>query len=146
MDQPRSYISTLICNVRFGKFISVGFIGMIVDMFLLTLLVEVGNFTPTTGKICSTEISIITMFVINDYWTFKKSGEKIIKFRLKRFIKSNIVRWGGGSIALIILHILTTLLGIWYLLANAIGIGIGVIFNYVFESLVTWQIHKNNTN
>jgi putative flippase GtrA len=146
MNQIPTYINALFCNMRFGKFISVGFIGLLVDMSLLTLLVEIGDFTPTLGKICSTEISIVSMFVINDFWTFKNSGGKDIKKLSQRFIRSNIVRWGGGGVGLFILHILTTTFSIYYLLANMIGIGIGVIFNYVFESLITWKIHKRDTN
>lgn len=144
MNELRTYINALVCNIRFGKFISVGFVGMLVDMSLLTVLVEIAGFTPTVGKIISTEISITTMFIINDAWTFKNSDDFKTKIRLKRFTKSNIVRWGGGGVGLIVLHILTTRLGMWYLLANAIGISIGVIFNYVFESLITWRIHKHD--
>jgi putative flippase GtrA len=34
------------------------------------------------------------------------------------------------------------LYGVWYLLANAAGIGVGFQANYTFESLVTWRVHR----
>lgn len=114
---------------------------MLVDMGLLTLLVELGGLTPTLAKIGSAEFSIIIMFVLNEYWTFSESSKESTESILYRFGRSNIVRWGGAGVALLILHLLTAIFGIWYLLANAIGIGVGVIFNYIFESLITWQIH-----
>ena len=81
------------------------------------------------------------MFILNDYWTFDESGKENTRELLRRFARSNVVRWGGAGVALLVLHLLTTTLAVWYLLANAIGIGIGVIFNYVFESLITWKTH-----
>jgi len=141
MSQLRTYIEALISNIRFGKFLSVGFVGMVVDMSVLTILVELVSITPTLAKIGSAETSIVIMFVLNEYWTFSDASGESAESLFYRFSRSNIVRWGGAGVALVILHLLTTILGIWYLLANAIGIGIGVIFNYVFESLITWKIH-----
>lgn len=117
---------------------------MLVDMGILTLLVEVGSLTPTLGKVCSAEVSIVVMFVLNDHWTFNESGKENTRELLRRFGWSNVVRWGGAGVALLILHLLTTTLDVWYLLANAIGIGIGVIFNYVFESLITSKTHMKS--
>lgn len=113
---------------------------MLVDMGILTFFVELGDITPTIAKIGSAEVAIIIMFVLNEYWTFNGTGEESTKSLLHRFARSNIVRWGGAGVALVILHILTTTFAVWYLLANAIGIGVGVIFNYVFESLITWKV------
>lgn len=141
MSQLQPYVDALVSNIRFGKFLSVGFVGMLVDMSILTLLVEVGSLTPTLGKVCSAEISIVVMFILNDYWTFNESGKENTRELLRRFARSNVVRWGGAGVALLVLHLLTTTLAVWYLLTNAIGIGIGVIFNYVFESLITWKTH-----
>lgn len=141
MSQLQPYVDALVSNIRFGKFLSVGFVGMLVDMSILTLLVEFGSLTPTLAKIGSAEASIMVMFVLNDRWTFNESGNENAKELLRRFARSNVVRWGGAGVALLVLHLLTTTLAVWYLLANAIGIGIGVIFNYVFESLITWKTH-----
>lgn len=146
MSRLQSYVDALVSNVRFGKFLSVGFVGMVVDMSLLTVLVEFGSFTPTLAKIGSAEASIIVMFVLNEYWTFNETSSETTRSLIRRFGRSNVVRWGGAGVALLILHFLTTTLDVWYLLANGIGIGIGVIFNYVFESLITWRIHTQTDN
>jgi putative flippase GtrA len=119
---------------------------MVVDMSILTMLVEVASITPTFAKVGSAETSIVAMFILNEYWTFSGASQESTEWLFYRFVRSNIVRWGGAGVALAILHLLTTTFGIWYLLANAIGIGVGVIFNYVFESLITWKIHRRDTN
>jgi len=141
VSQLQPYVDALVSNIRFGKFLSVGFVGMLVDMSILTLLVEVGSLTPTLAKIGSAEASIMVMFVLNDRWTFNESGNENAKELLRRFARSNVVRCGGAGVALLVPHLLTTTLAVCYLLAFAIGTGIGVIFNYVFESLITWKTH-----
>jgi putative flippase GtrA len=87
----------------------------------------------------------MVMFVLNERWTFNDLGDQN-ESTLRRFVRSNIVRGTGAAVALTTLYVLTTVFDVWYLLANAIGIGIGVVFNYTFETLITWRIHQSDTN
>ncbi|MFC7165211.1 GtrA family protein [Halospeciosus flavus] len=125
-----------------GQFFSVGVLGAVVDTLALLALVEVLGVAPTPAKIGSAEASICLMFVLNEFWTFQQVGERDPWAVLRRFGKSNLVRWVGAGIALVVLHVLTQQFGVWYLLANVAGIGVGFVANYVFESLLTWKVSR----
>jgi putative flippase GtrA len=77
------------------------------------------------------------MFVVNDHWTFAEQPGR--DSALRRLLTSNTVRLAGlatGTGILLVLHGL----GVWYVAANAVGLGVGFVVNYAFESLVTWQV------
>lgn len=73
------------------------------------------------------------MFFLNNRYTFKERPGATFR----RFLKSNLVRSGGIIIALIILKI-GVAMGLWYILANTVGVIVGFVFNYVMESVYTW--------
>jgi len=135
-------LAALVAPARFGKFVSVGAVGAVVDFAVITLLVEVGSLDPTLAKVGSAEAAIVAMFVMNERWTFATHGAAGLGNLLRRFAKSNVVRAGGALWALGVLHVLTTYGDVWYLLANGVGIGTGLFINYVFESVATWKVHR----
>lgn len=135
-------LSALVSPARFSKFVSVGAVGAVCDFAVIALLVEVGHLDPTLAKVFSAEAAIVTMFVINEQWTFAEHGAAGVWNLGRRFLRSNVVRAGGALWALAVLHVLTTMAGVWYVAANAVGIGTGLVVNYVFESVATWQVHR----
>lgn len=139
----RHHLRTLVSTRRIGQFFSIGVFGAIVDTLTLLALVEFLGTGPTLAKIGSAEASICLMFVLNEYWTFRQVGKRDLWPLIRRFGKSNLVRWIGAGIALVVLHVLHQRFGVWYLLANIVGIGVGFVANYIFESLVTWQVSQN---
>lgn len=127
-----------LASIRLGRFASVGAVGAIVDTASLAGLVEIGGVGPLLGKILSTEVSILIMFLLNERWTFpSRNGSYFI-----RLLKSNIVRVGGFLVGFAVLYMLMEWGNVWYLLANVIGIGTGFGLNYVAESLFTWEVHR----
>lgn len=133
----------LFTTKRLGQFMSVGAAGAIIDNIVLVAIVESAFLSPTPGAFISKECSIIFMFILNERITFSGFGSDGKFAVLHRLFKSNLVRAGGALVGIGILHILVTWAGIWYLLANIIGIGGGFLFNYVFESIVTWKVTKS---
>jgi len=123
-----------------SRFLSVGVIGAIFDNVVLVFAVELVAIAPLPAKVLSAELSIVLMFVINEQWTFAGQGCDGYRKLLRRLITSNIVRVGGLVIGMGILYLLHTQLGVWYLLANIFGIGVGFIANSFFESIYTWRI------
>ncbi|NEU58820.1 GtrA family protein [Halorussus sp. MSC15.2] len=67
---------------------------------------------------------------------------------VRRFLKSNVVRTGGVGVAVLVLHVLHNVFGLWYLLANVAGIGVGFVVNYVFESTLRgeWKRRSGGRN
>lgn len=112
-----------------------------IDMVTLMLFVEVVHLSPVLGGVFSKEVSILSMFVVNQTWTFQETLTSAPREVGRRLVTSNVVRWVGGGVGVATLFVLYRWFGVWYLLANLAGIGLGFIFNFVFESLVTFEIH-----
>lgn len=126
----------------FGKFLSVGVLGAVLDNAVLFGLVEFFHLSPTVGKLFSAECAIILMFVVNEFWTFSQLRGRTFRGLVRRFLKSNLVRFGGLAVGVTVLFVLHNVLGVWYLVSNVMGIGVGFVVNYVFESLFTWKIQE----
>lgn len=141
-------LDALLSGVRFGKFASVGAIGAVCDMAVLLTLVEVVGIVPEVANVLSIEVAILLMFVINEHWTFASEGRD---GRLaRRVLRSHAVRAGGSLTQYVIFVALinyvavsVTLAGVelWLVAAKMTGIGVGMVVNYVFESLFTWRVH-----
>lgn len=116
-------------------------VGALVDNGVLIALVETGSLTPTPGAVISKECAIVVMFVLNERITFAGYGGRGVGSRGRRFLTSNLVRTGGAAIGIAVLYVLYAWFGVWYVLANVVGIGVGFVANYVMESLATWRVH-----
>jgi putative flippase GtrA len=119
----------------FSKFLAVGIVGMLVDNALLFTLHNYMYIHVILAKVASAETSIAVMFLINDYWTFKQQNKRS-KFR--RFLRSNSVRFVGLAVGTAAFYIFY-LMEIPLIMANIMGIGTGFVFNYFFETLLTWE-------
>lgn len=93
------------------------------------------------------------MFVINDRWTFGDEGGTGHLAFLSRWGKSHLVRVIGLGVAFSVLYLLTDVvefnlivakMDLWPTVANVIGIGVGMVFNYITESLFTWNVGGRN--
>lgn len=120
---------------RFLKFCTVGVVGIIVNEGLLWLLTEFVGLFYLMSSIFAIEFSIISNFILNDIWTFKKErkGEY-----LKRFVKFNLARALALVVNFGILWFLTSL-GLYYLLSNLIGIAIATLVTYSTSLLWIWK-------
>jgi putative flippase GtrA len=136
--------------VRFGQFVSIGVLGAICENIVLLGLVEALAVTPEIAKLVGAETSIIVMFAANERWTFADEGKSGLRWLVRRFLTSNLVRAGGVVVgtavfsALIRWTDITLLLAgidFWLLGANAIGLAAALLVNYVAESLFTWRVH-----
>ena len=148
-DQTGSVLSSAISTLeelasaaRFGQFLSVGVVGMVFDTAVIFLLTDLWNVGPFPAKLASAETAIVVMFVLNERWTFAQWGQTSSVSLARRFLKSNLVRSGGVAVATAVLLALNGWFGVWVVLANIIGIGVGFVVNYVFESLFTWRVHR----
>lgn len=136
----RRRLASLLSPARFGQFLSVGAVGALVDNATLVGFVEVAHLPPLFAKLGSAELAIVLMFVLNERWTFAGVGDRRPLAVARRLLTSNVVRAGGALVALLTIAVLTGGFGVWYLLANVVGIGLGVFVNYAFEGLFTWRL------
>jgi len=130
---------------KFSKFTAVGVIGAVIDNVALSLLVISMNFPLVPSKLIGAELAIISMFLLNENWTFLEDGLSGKYQRLIRFIKSNLVRSVGVMVATGVMVTIVGMIGSGYgwvglISANLIGILAGLVVNYTLESLITWQV------
>lgn len=136
---------------RMKAFIYVGIIGSIIDTMVLITLVGFGVLEEL-AVIAGIETSILFMFALNEYWTFKKDGDQNQTSLVKRLGRSHIVRIFGGIVQLIIFvffyrYLFTSIstnngINIWLLISKIAGILGGFLVNYIFESLYTWKVQN----
>jgi putative flippase GtrA len=144
------WLRALMSWTRIRKFVSVGVIGAVLDTAVLLLLVEAFGILEEAAVLAGIEASILFMFLLNEYWTFRESGEQGRQASLSRLGRSHMVRFGGVVVQFAVfvaiyrsLFVPATLFGLdaWLLFAKLVGILIGTVVNYVFESLFTWRVH-----
>lgn len=149
-DTAGRSLGALRSRLRFGKFVSVGVVGAVCDTAVLLFLVEVVGLLEEIAVLIGIETAILVMFLINDNWTFADEGHRDRRSWLGRLLRSHLVRSGGSLTQFVVfvtiyrlLFVSVELVGIdaWLLFAKGAGIAVGMLVNYVFESLFTWQVH-----
>ncbi len=124
---------------RFIKFAVVGASGVGVNMGLLWLLTEVGGLFYLLSAAIAIETSIITNFILNNYFTFADRSQPGVKPFFSRLLRFNLVSLAGLGINLAILWLLTEGLGVFYLLSNLVGIAAATLWNYLANNWWTWK-------
>ena len=115
------------------KFIGVGLSGVIVNEGILWLLTEFGGLRYYVSSLVGIEASIISNFILNDYFTFADRRTGKTRSFISRLLKFNVTCAAGAGIQYGLLLLLTSVVGINYLLSNLIGILVAFIWNYIFK-------------
>jgi len=87
------------------------------------------------ASVIAVEISIVVRFALNDRWTFQDRRRKSLT---ARFYQHNLGSLGSPIISLAAVNILTPLLGLSYLIANSLGILLGLSWNWLWSIRVVW--------
>lgn len=126
--------------VRLVKFALVGLIGVFVNIGLLWFLTEKLGLYYLLSAIASAEAAILSNFILNEKWTFRdrRSGGRPHFFL--RLCKSNIFRLVGLGIYIGILFVLVEFFGTYYLLASAVGVILGMGWNYATSVRFVWRV------
>jgi dolichol-phosphate mannosyltransferase len=124
---------------RVFKFGIVGISGIVVNLGILFILVELFVLNKDLASPVAIEFSILNNFIWNDLWTFGSVGDQKVSSRWHRFVTFNIVSVGGAVINYGIFLMLTSWFAVYYLAAQLIGILIGFIWNFLLNRRITWQ-------
>lgn len=118
---------------RFIKFNLVGLSGVAVNEGLLIILATLVYYLY--ASVVAIEVSIITNFILNDFWTFRdrRHGHIVV-----RFFKFNGLMLIGLAVNLGILFAGTNYLSINYTLSNLIGIGAAFLVRYFLSLRYAW--------
>jgi len=119
----------------FIKFNIVGLSGVAVNEGFFILLNAYGIYYVYASGV-AIEISIISNFLLNDFWTFRdrRSGHAAM-----RLIKFNLLMIAGLIAQLLIVYGVTTYLGIDPSVSNLIGIAGAFILRYFLSVRYAWM-------
>lgn len=142
-------IAPLLSVSRITQFVSIGAVGATVETIVVAILTTTGITGPVPAKVVGAELSISLMFLLNDRVTFANEGQSRGQAVLHRWGRSHLVRIVGLTTAFVVLWLLTARTDItviirgadfWPTIANLIGIAVGMVLNYVAESVFTWRV------
>jgi dolichol-phosphate mannosyltransferase len=125
--------------VRFLKFCLVGLSGVLVNLGILWILTEFGGLPYQASAVISIEASIISNFILNDYFTFPQRRIPGIRHFFNRLWKFNVVSLAGAAINYGILMLFTEVAGVYYIVSQLIGIIVATLWNYLVNTSWTWR-------
>ena len=123
-------------DFRFIKFIAVGGSGILVNSAALALATDSLHIYYLVSAIIATVASTTWNFVLTEWWVFKIRPTS--EGRLKRFLLFFVM----NNIALLfrtpIIYVLTSVLGMYYLLSNFISLAILTVLRYLLADGFIW--------
>jgi dolichol-phosphate mannosyltransferase len=122
---------------EFVKFCVVGGSGVFVNMGIYVLMTRLMDILYYIASPIAIELSILWNFTWNNLWTFKKREASATW--TGRLIRFHVVAGVAGLVNYLTLLVLVSVLGVWDILANLIGIAFGTLVNYFMNSLWTWR-------
>lgn len=120
---------------NFILFCLVGGTSALIDMSLLYASVEFFNIPLLLAATLSFSVASINGYVLNQKFTFK--NEKNVSF--SQYLMFLTVSLAGLGLTLALLHMLTNIVGLHYLIAKIITIAIVVFWNYFANTLWTFK-------
>ena len=122
----------------FIRYCLVGLVGMLVNIGAYLLLNRYFQIPLQAASLIAIEISIVSNFLLNNYWTFKTRPKKLSMIR--RLLNFHIAAGISGLLFYYLFFLLlTTVLGINDVLSILLATTTGTISNYTINSLWTWR-------
>jgi len=124
---------------RFLKFCLVGISGIIGNQGLLWVLTDFAGLRYYVSALFGIEASIVSNFILNDYFTFADRRRGKGKSFLWRLLKFNLTCLAGAGIQYGLLLLFTSVFDVYYLISNLIAIAIAFLWNYLVSSWWAWK-------
>jgi len=124
---------------RFFKFIIVGGSGVVVNLGSYWLLTRFANLGRPPALAVAFELSVISNFLLNNFFTFADRREARVGPFLLQFVKFNVISLVGLGIQEGCLWLLNTVLHINDIIAVLVGIILATLWNYFTNNRWTWK-------
>lgn len=124
---------------RFGRSAFVWLTGVVVNLGLLWLLTEKAKLFDVASSAVAIEVSIVWNYVLNNAFAFSNRNEPSFVAFMKRLLKFNLVSLAGAGINLGLFWVFKNPLHIYYILAQALGIVVATLWNYVLNMAWPWR-------
>ena len=121
--------------LRFIKFNLVGLSGVLVNEGILLALASQGVYYLYASAL-GIELSILSNFFLNDFWTFRDRRHGRLAVRMLKF---NGLMFVGLAVNLAVLYAGTSLAGIHYAISNLVGIAAAFVVRYWLSVRYTWM-------
>ena len=125
---------------RGSKFILVGWIGMIVNSCCLFLFKGILDVPLIPASLMAIEIAIVHNFFWHRHWTWRDRNGEEDQSLLRQLLTYNLMT---GSVDLVanvtVLWLLTTFLGIYYMIANIAGMIMGPFIKFWLNEKVIFR-------
>ena len=132
MNKPSVISSGRTGTRRVLKFAIVGGTGVAVNTSVLYALSRWAGLPLVAASVLAVELAAISNYLLNDTWTFAIRAPS-----LGRFAKFNVASLVGLALNVLCVWLLTRL-GLYFLMANFIGIAAGFATNYTFSVRWVW--------
>jgi putative flippase GtrA len=117
---------------RILKFAGVGVSGVIINTSLLYVLSRWAGLPLLAASAIAVELAAISNYLLNDAWTFGTRSPS-----LRRFAKFNTAALAGLVLNVLSVWVLTRL-GLYFMVADLVGIAAAFTLNYAFSVRWVW--------
>jgi dolichol-phosphate mannosyltransferase len=121
---------------RFLKFCIVGATGVGVNLGIYLLLTRGILLSYLLSSAMAIEVSILSNFTLNNFWTFRDRSSQTFFQRILRF---NLICVGGAAINVAMLAVLHGHLRFNDVVSQLAGIGAATLWNYGMNITWTWS-------
>jgi putative flippase GtrA len=132
--QPALRVWTL--AQRFQKFLVVGAVGLAVNLGSLAILEHRAGLPFAAASPIAIAISMAVTFALNEAWTWHDRGSGQVLHRAMKYIPINTV---GLIITWQLALFLKEGYGFHSLLAQFVGAGVGAVWNFGLNNVITWR-------
>jgi dolichol-phosphate mannosyltransferase len=126
----------------FIKYCVVGSTGFLLDMGLLFLLADPQclAWNVSLSKICAAEASMLSNFVCNELWTFRRTGVQCRRESTvwRRLLVFNSVCAVGVGLSVVLLYLFYDVFRWNLYLSNFFAIGLVTFWNFGINTCFTW--------
>jgi len=123
---------TVILSIKYAL---VGATSTLIDIGILTLLVEYGHIPLIGAAVISFSVAVVNSFLWNKRWTFKNKNPRIKRQYIKFFLTSLV----GLGINLLFLSVFVYLFRLWYVIAKIIITVIVFFWNFTVNRVWTFR-------
>lgn len=131
----------------FLRYAIVGVLGTAVDLGTLYVLTEWSDIDPKTSFLFPVFVAIaflaavINNYILNRVWTFKSQDDNVSA----QFFRFLVVSTGGFFLTQILMWLLVSIFGVWYLLAKAVTSMAILIWNFGLNKMWTFRQPAKST-
>jgi putative flippase GtrA len=125
---------------RLSRFSVVGATGVVVNNLTLVVLHGVEGMALLPATVAAVEVAIVFNYVLHEVWTFQR-----MRLSAQRFAYFSLVALAAMPFNVGVVQVLAWL-GLYYLVANLVGIIAGFLINFAVSSRWIWSERTDGTS